>query len=499
MNGRRGQSAILGLILLIGIVAIVSVGILVHAGQSTADAQQEMENERIEAAFVQLSQTMATTAATGDTTEVIDFSAGEHGAIVMTETGTMKIEGDGVGENGILEIDIGAIEYEGDDGTRIAYQAGGVFRETGAETQVVSAPPLHYNNATATFSFPIIEVADEGQLSSGDVLVNHTGETTAHRDATYVEDTVRVTITSDYCRGWETYFERQTRGSDGQAIRESCGEGDDDTVVVKLGRTSIDAGTFNDGIVANEFDISGSGSNADLDISEIERTPPPLDETINDMVTDASNSEDVTDLSDVSNNQIPAGQYMTDGLDVDEDYIFDVEDGDITLVVDGDINLNGGDLRVENGESNDHELQIFTTGDMYYSAGGSSVCVENCGDHSVSSRYLQIYGTSGMHIGMDHGNSNFEGIIYAPAGENGFQESDTNPNIDCDDQLCIQAAGDIFGSIFVSSADIHSAAPEGMYDESLEGFSPEINSAGYIFPPELTYLNIVEHKVHVEN
>ena len=51
MPSERGVSAILGLVLLIGMVATISVGILLVAGEMMGDTEQRAENDRIEKSF----------------------------------------------------------------------------------------------------------------------------------------------------------------------------------------------------------------------------------------------------------------------------------------------------------------------------------------------------------------------------------------------------------------------------------------------------------------
>ncbi len=81
---KRGQSAILGLVLLIGMVATISVGILLVSGDVMTSTEQRAETEHIEQSFVEMSQQMATVAADGDASRSMTFDAGEKGAIVKT-------------------------------------------------------------------------------------------------------------------------------------------------------------------------------------------------------------------------------------------------------------------------------------------------------------------------------------------------------------------------------------------------------------------------------
>jgi len=67
----------LGLVLLIGMVAAISVGILIVAGDVMSSAEQQSENERVEQSFVELSQQMAAVSNSGDTPRSMAFDAGK--------------------------------------------------------------------------------------------------------------------------------------------------------------------------------------------------------------------------------------------------------------------------------------------------------------------------------------------------------------------------------------------------------------------------------------
>ncbi|QLK27120.1 hypothetical protein HYG81_05795 [Natrinema zhouii] len=489
----RGQSTLLGLVLLIGMVAAISVGILLVAGDAMSSAEQQSENERIEQSFVELSQQMSTVSISRDTPRSMAFDAGDSGAIVKTNTAYINISGD----NRTTSIQVGAIEYQGDDGTRIAFQAGGVFRETGSETRVVSKPPLEYDTETSTFSFPVLKLEEDTELTSGDVTFDYV-DSTAHRNTSYVEgSTIKVNITSEYCVGWQTYFEEEMEKADGRAIQEACSEGEENTLRVELGRMDIPEGTFEDGIVAGN--VSGRDVHTeDVDISKTNETLPPLDPMIEQMVSDMRDNDSVTDLSEVEETAT-SGTYYTDSATINDELTFNLSDGDATLIVEDELIVSGGNLHVTNwnqpGEN--HTLQIYVKKGLHVDGGNSEMCVDPCSSTSVDSKYLQVYGTSETHIAIGKGKSYFEGMIYAP-GDGSFEGSN-NYITNLDGQFALQSNGNMDGSIVVSSAHIHSKAPEGVYDESLRSFSPEVSPEGYVFPPKLSYLNIAEHRIEVKN
>lgn len=506
MNGRRGQSAILGLILLIGIVAVVSVGILVHAGQSTADAQQEMENERIEAAFVQLSQTMATTAATGDTTEVVDFAAGEHGAVVKKNTSTMTIDG------GYLDsktIYLGAVEYEGDDGTRIVYEGGAVFRETMDETRVVSAPPLHYKDAT--FSFPIVEVSDSEETLSGGIIIEHNETKLTDATMPVENDVVEIRIESQYYLGWKNYFEQQV----GENSIKDHGEIDEDHgfVEVELGIEELD-GDFSHVVYAGGGDVGGhcpSGNpiqggpvaaSGDISCAEEEGDYEELSPINSIVESKVSDNEGATSWDGETTLENGETYYVDGDVYVDDQITVDLDDGNVTLLVDGDLDIREN-IQVTGDE--DNSLKIFSTGDL--SVIGADV------DTGGTSSQLQIYGTSEMLVGIVQ--SDFEGVVYAPRSEAAW-DGGTNPTVEdapgghsCDVDVCVGGGtgnSGVYGSIIAGPLEVSTGGAGGVpgghsaiqYDPELENLKPDI-ADGEILPPELTYLNVVKHNVDVEN
>ncbi|WP_255191489.1 DUF7289 family protein [Natronobeatus ordinarius] len=488
-HSSRGQTALLGLVLLIGIVAMASVGILLYASQSTADVQQETENERIEGAFVELSQTIGTTATTGDTIELIDFSAGEKGAVVKADTGEITIEGGTINET----FRVGAIEYRGDDGTRIAYQAGGVFREAGNETQIVSAPPLHYDAAAETFTFPIIKVEDEDRLDTGDVTISHQ-HTDPHRDASLVkDDTVTITITSEYYRGWAEYFERQAGATVVRSVDAHEGS-DEGTVVAELGYLEIEHAFSEGAVYATDFHDQHDN------VEEYEQAAfPPIDSIIDDIInrteTGTFFGEPVQNLSTVEeHHELEAGVYLTDGIEESGHLEFDLSDGNATVVVDGDIRADGQTITVnEDTWRENRSVKIYVSGD-YDAENSGDVCVEPC-EENVSAQVIQIYGTSESKFDFGPGGSSrFEGVIYA-----GGTNEDWEQRQNCEMQVCILSNPDLYGSIVASSVSVHAEAVEFEYDESLRDAEFDIYPDPTLLPPRITYLNIAEHVVDVES
>lgn len=496
---RRGQSTVLGIVLLIGMVAAGSIGILLIGGEMLTDIEQKSEQERIEQSFIQLSQSLDSSA-TGDTSNNINLQAGEDGAIAKTETGEILIESDGLEKD--IELTFGTIEYEGEDGTKIAYEAGGVFRETGQQTRVVSSPKINYDHETETLSLPAITVTGDEQLGTGDISMSH-NQTTTYAESNVVEDaSVDVTIESEYWRGWTAFFEQQA----GDAVVRNIEhlDGDKAKVTVRVGYLEIDE-AFEGSMVLPEgednINSQGGGSYDDEDI--VPGSMRELDTIIDEMLEDENTPENQIPVIDGSESTFENGTYFTEDVQLDSgDAVFNISEGNTTLLVNGSVVLeDGNSILVEGAEDNpDHSLKIYIKEDL--DAKGD-LCVKPCGneeDGEVSAKHLQVYGTSEMHgmFGSGH-EAYFEGVLYA-ASESGFDEENkfASSSACSDVQICFQSNAEGDGSIVATSVGLQ-GGPDIAHDPELADADIDLYPDGYKLPPRLTYLNISHHEVEVKN
>ena len=512
MVSGRAQSTLIGIVLLLGMVAIGSLGIFLVASDMLTDVEQESEHDRVENSFVELSQQMATASSDDDVSRSMDIDAGEDGAVVMSNTGNLTIKGGDVDKT----IPIGAIEYTGDDGTKIAYQAGGVFRETGNETRVVSAPPINYDADSETLSFPIIKTRDEAHLDSGNIHVSH-HKTDPLQEASLVEnDTVTIKVESEYYRGWEQYFKSQGGPT---TIKEVKNYENNDSGVVTAKFGYLDLETSFDSAMTLSDGVRGGPGDAGVNYDENEYRTGSSHE-LDDVIDDLKQDEDVTNKTDWANGGsliIDGSEDFSDGYDYIEregvfphgtyfaeeinigDLSFDLSEGNATLVVDGDINIDGG-LEVENwSQEENHTLEIYTTGNI--DIDGADVCVEPCGSE-IDARQLQIFGKSDTHVSIGPGGSTVEAILYVASNReitsNEAHDQGQGKGQTCDAQVCLHSSSvDFHGSIVASSVG-GIGNPDIYHDPKLENEAIDIYPKGYRLPPQLTYLNVAEHKVDVE-
>src|SRR6056297_862924 len=131
----RAVAPVVGYVILFGLVGIASISLLVAGSGFVADSQQQMEQERVEQSFTELSQRIETEAASPDMGAVAELDAGDHGAITRNNTAFMEVSADNLNKD--ITVNIGTIEWTNDAGTTVAYQGGGIFRNPGNDTQVI--------------------------------------------------------------------------------------------------------------------------------------------------------------------------------------------------------------------------------------------------------------------------------------------------------------------------------------------------------------------------
>lgn len=493
----RGVSTVLGVALMVGLVAVTSVALLLVAVDTTADTERQLERERVEQSFIELSHTIATQAGDSDGVRSVEFEAGDRGAITREATGKMVVNSTSFDD---VEFTLGTIEWEDDDGTTVAFQAGAVFREKGPETQLLSAPAIQYDVKTEELEMPIYTVTGDERLHSGQIEISQRDLSSVNEVARIDEHNVSIYVESEYHRGWKQYFEEQA----GDTVVRSHGPlpGHDDLgyVEVELGYKEFED-ALSDG-VSYTGACEGQGSHDcewhDEDISEggpYEPMDAVIDKMINDPVEATGNDfDEVINESDPDPDFNFTDEYVLIDRDLDGEFVnVDLSAGNATLAVNGDIKQT--DIRVTNVADN-NTLQLFVNGS--YQSDGQDVCVVDC-DSLDNGSTIQMFGTSDMSIHFGPGGDpNYEGVLYAASNEDRWEhlEPDGVCSEDSPYQMCVQATPDVYGSVIVESiniqGDLNITHADGLSED-------DIDFHQHLLPPQLTYMNMVEYTLAVEN
>ncbi|MDV7349436.1 hypothetical protein R3751_06545 [Halorubrum distributum] len=269
-TAERGQSEVLGTVLLLGLTVAV-VGTTVALGATALDdSQRTADIQRVEGAMTQVDSKASLVAHGGSPSQRLRLDPGRNADLRVDEgAGSMRIEVET--ENGTYtnETTLGAIIYErGDD--VIAYQGGGVWRANPDGAQMVSPPEFHYRGDTLTL--PLVTVAGEGDLSDS-VAISESGERPEDLFASenvsnpLLGGNVTITVESEYAEAWGRFFESRTEANVTQLssnevrveIRTKTVHPTLTTSASAVGGSSIAAG----GIRRLEADSYDSGSDSD--------------------------------------------------------------------------------------------------------------------------------------------------------------------------------------------------------------------------------------------
>ena len=261
---RRGQSEVIGVVLIFGLVVAGTSGIVVFGSTAISDTQGLATSGAAEHAMTQL-DSKASLVAYGDSDSQRARLPGRQSArrSVEPDRGWMNVtirNENGTVEDVLMNVTLGAVVYE-DDGDTIAYQGGGVWRKRdGGGSHMVSPPEFHYRGTTITL--PLVVVDGDGTLnervrvSERDAGYGVYPNETNGRANPLTEGTVVVEVHSEYYDAWGRFFADRTGG-------DTSVDHDNETVRIELvtpaqtdpipaGLTSTAAG--------DEIELSGGGN-----------------------------------------------------------------------------------------------------------------------------------------------------------------------------------------------------------------------------------------------
>lgn len=526
----RGQ-AVVGIALLFGMVAVASVLVLVAGVQVTDDAEQRGETERVLTGFRALDEDVDSVAYGEDAVRStdLDLPSDAGGAARTVDTGRIVVtRGVSDGTHEVLNVTPGTVVYDR-EGTTVGYQAGGVWRGTGRNARMVSAPAVGFREGTMTFRIPDLEGYD---TLASDSLTFRGGRTvTPLPSATAAdEDLVVVRVTSRFYGGWADYFRQRFPGA---AVGVDHAR---NTVVVRFGDAK-GIGDFRPGLIADGGGVSvdngassvytrilangsvaggpaasiecpsGTGSDCYSDHEVVERSE--LDWAISQRVELAREGAAPAGVDTCSGTKtLTAGTYFSEGFGLEDcTLVLDLSAGNVTLVVDGNVGLENTEIRVENGDVNATccFARVYTTGDWAMAQGNAGVTVD-----SGNATRFQLYGTSEMHFAMGQAGSGFTGAVYAARDDPAEGSNRAVEEYDLDSatsactggagapDMCIGQGNGVFeGAMIGGPAEIQQASSF-EYAPELAHIRPTV-AFGDGSGPDLVYFHLVVHEVTVED
>lgn len=217
----RGQTAVIAVVLLVGLVAVASIGILLIGAQANDEGRQQAETERIKQAFLELDSEVDSVARSesDERTVDLDLPAGSDAAVREEVAGRLWINRTNYTTKKtvtLVDRSMGAIRYTKDGGTTFAFQAGGVWMEEGKTTRMLSPPAFSYDmtrdGTSPTLTVPIVTTSGDTRLEGGEVQVRKKQTIAPLNDESVVEnDLVSMRVQSRWYVGWAAFFRQLTR------------------------------------------------------------------------------------------------------------------------------------------------------------------------------------------------------------------------------------------------------------------------------------------------
>ncbi|WP_435068184.1 DUF7289 family protein [Haloplanus sp. C73] len=400
-TARRGQSTVIGVVLILGLVVVGTAGVLVIGSNAIQGIRDEASASQAEVAMSTVDSEVSEVALGYANSREVALG-GQEQATLDESAGRITIERAGANATGppLVNTTMGALKYR-TGGTTVAYQGGGVWRASpNGQARMISPPEFHYRWGTdagdePTLTFPLVVL--RGPATSSDQLRFVDGPTnaafpnaSAGMQNPLGSGTVKVTIQSEYYRGWAEYFETRT---DADTVTT-----DDANRTVEIVLSVPTRGREVEDSIASEAPTVRVRSGATVDSYNSSEGSYPMTKGENGSVyvgEDLSNSGSGTIKGDMRvDGDFEAGGGITvEGrLIVDGDA--DLRGGGVTvddrIIADGDLILGGGDSL---------NSPATVSGDVVESGGGATIDADVVagGDYRSSSGTIN----GDVHIGGD--------------------------------------------------------------------------------------------------
>lgn len=460
MTKERGVSSVVGVVLLLAITLTMVTSLMVIGTLALNETQSDTQLSQMETSMAQMSSKASLAALGGAEFQRFDLGGIPGGSVEVRSTSgnlTLEIEY----ENGTTETlyvteELGAMVYEQGD-SEVAYQGGGVWKRTGDDGgEMVSPPEYHYQQETLTF--PIVRVSGEGQSVSNAVgSVQHESFGTIYPDEGLENPvdnfSVFVEIQSDYHKGWAEFFESRTTG---EVIHDSENRTARMELTVPFEEEFRSAAS-----VQGSIETHG---NPNIDSAQEGMNHPSASGEIDSKIENCDSESPGFDGSQEEYHGSTT-YCATDPVELGETNVFNTTEGDITVVLEDDLDLSQGGGRNITITGN-HTVKIYTQGQINFK--GSEV---NVGGNSSQ---IVTYVHSDIEEIGEAGNFAMSGVIYAP-------------NTDVEFSGTVEFDGAVIADTFEAGGNVDlTFAPE--LEETPFGISSENDVIRYLHVTE----NVIE-------
>lgn len=225
----RGQSEVLGMIILLTMVLVSAVVVGIAGSALIEDLQTRAQATQADSTIATVDQKLTQVVTTEEAASLSEIGTASQSPTV-TEQGSATVAWIDENETSLpppssscrVDVDpLGAVESPHETGT-VAYQSGGVWRQTSSGTAVRSAPDISYDGNRLELGLVQITADD---LTSGSTVAA-VNSSTSRQLTTALERaarcgtarTVVIKIQSQYHEGWYSHLDSSLRGGS-QTVR----------------------------------------------------------------------------------------------------------------------------------------------------------------------------------------------------------------------------------------------------------------------------------------
>jgi hypothetical protein len=215
---RRSQSEVVAVVLVLGMVMMGSLAIVVLGADAFTSAEGQLSDARAEKTLTQFDSKAGLVALGEADSQRVNLpgDAGEQYQL-DEDAGWLRVTVVNMSGSSFeaLNVTMGSVVYE-NDGTKLAYQGGGVWRANRDNNSMISPPEFHYRNGTLTL--PAVTVSGDTNLGSKATITQGTEDqvfplaSDDTRTNPLDNHRVELTVNSEYYVGWGEYFEERTDG-----------------------------------------------------------------------------------------------------------------------------------------------------------------------------------------------------------------------------------------------------------------------------------------------
>lgn len=448
---RGGQSEIVGLVFIFGIV-FVSISIILLAGLPIINnATENTQLERFQTEFALLDQQIRESVyGPGQSSASINPSGGSISVDNGSDSMTVRIEyrpDTGI-PNSTDEILLGGVEYDAQGDRGVAYEGGGVWAKYRGDALSLRKPPdvsysggtLNMNLMNFTSERVVGGSAPEGRSLYFSSEGTHRGNSLKDiTDRPLESGELEVSVRSNFADGWAEYFNRTMASS---TVDVETGDSSDDrgfaNVTLRTGPPlySIENALNHSGDSSTDVNIN-SGNEVNVTDSRIgnvvlgnytgselnsNQGPPRGIDDLPDVAGICFRTFEGEDLSGVSSpvtsgtyetdnsNEISGETFVADGgkvevytgtnlvLNSGDTTVFDTSGGNIEIHVDGQLTLNG-------------DVDINGTNSVYFYV-DDSIRVEGSSNVKIEDKRTERLQLFAANVAEIRGSADYNGTVY---------------------------------------------------------------------------------------